>query len=63
MLPIEIYDLDESIYNESTRIICVSFYFNNWVLSKKKEKGTWEIPRGYLKDSKKDNYKKKLSLF
>lgn len=39
MLPVEIYDLDESIYNELTRVICVSFYENKLVLAKKKKKG------------------------
>ncbi|MBO5096330.1 MAG: NUDIX domain-containing protein [Bacilli bacterium] len=48
MLPVEIYDLDESIYNELTRVICVSFYENKLVLAKKKEKGTWEIPGGHI---------------
>ena len=48
MLPVQIIELDESKYNEITRVICVSEYKGKLVLSKHKEKGTWEIPGGHV---------------
>lgn len=50
MLPVEIYELDETKYNELTRVICVSEYEGKLVLAKKKEKGTWEIPGGHIEE-------------